>query len=128
MPEVSVTPKPGGSQDGFPLSIADLRMMTLHAAQFNPETVGKFMQLSVDKLVQKLEANKTQYFTFEGQVTDERVTEDHAIQVKAASELASLGMDMMGLRQRVSGDKPSVPSVNIDLSGWTVQPPTPPAT
>jgi hypothetical protein len=116
--------KRGGNQDQYPISIADARQMTLDAAGFDPVEIGTFVRRSTDKLLEKLDATKVQYFTHEGVVTDERVTEDTTAQIAAAKALADIGMDVMALRRRSTNDTPAPPAVHIDLSGWTVQTPT----
>jgi len=112
-------------QDQYPISTTDVRVMALEAAGFNPVEAGTIFRKAINKLEEKLSATKVQYFTDKGVVTDERVTEDNAIQVKAAEDLAQIAIDTMALRKRAASDTPTPSSVNIDLSGWTVQSPPP---
>ena len=109
-------------------SVTELRQMALDAAGFTPESIGELVRAGVDKLLDKLSATKVSYFAFEGVVTDERVTQDHMAQIKAAEGLIAIGADMAALRRKVKEDaqpKPVAPSIN--LVGWTlnVQPPPP---
>lgn len=113
--------KHGHQQDQYPISIADARALTMTAAGYDAEAVGAFMRAATEKLIQKLEATKVQFFSHEGIVIEERVVEDTTSQLKAAEALADIGMDVMALRRRASGDNPTPAMVNVDLSGWTVQ-------
>lgn len=108
-----------------PLTAADVREIALEAAGFTPEFAGEFTRKAVDKLIQKLEADKIQFFAFEGQVVDERVVQDTTSQIAAAKALADIGMSVAALNRKSAEEKPHTPTVNIDLSGWTVQPPAP---
>jgi len=110
--------------DQFPISRAETRQMFLEAAGLTPAEAALIMRRSVDKLVEKLEATETKFFALDGKVTDEREVIAHAIQLKAAEDLAQLGVDIMGLKQAATRENTTPPQVSIDLSGWTVQTPS----
>lgn len=115
--------KQGANQDIYPISAADVRKMTLEVAGFDPEFAGRVLKRAAEKMIEKLDATKTQFFAHEGEVISEREVVDHSTQLKAAEDLADLGMDVMGLRRRATDDKPTPPSITFDLSGWTISPP-----
>jgi hypothetical protein len=118
----SVTGYKNEFQDQYPISRAEVRNMILEAAGFTPNEAALIMRKAMDKMLEKLEATKTQFFAFEGRVMDERELVDHGTQLKAAEDLAALGVEIMGLKQAASKDNPPPTRVNIDLSGWQVTP------
>src|ERR1043166_445004 len=103
------------------MTASEMRDLALEAAGFDPEAVGAFVRKGVEKLIEKLEAKKTQYFAFEGTVIDQRVDEDTAAQLKAATELVNIGADVMAMKRRAVEDTGSKRDITIDLSGWDFQ-------
>lgn len=110
-------------QENYPITAAELRERVLDVAGFDPEAVGAWMKKSADKLVEKLDAKTTKFFTSEGRVTDSREVGDNASQIKAASELLSLGVDIMALKKQEGSGGSTPRAISIDLSGWSVQAP-----
>lgn len=126
MSQTSDVLKPS-TPDHHSLTLAELRQITLDAAGFEPAEVGAMVRLGVEKLKQKLEATKTQFFAHEGVVIDEKICADNTAQLKAATELIAIGADVMALRRRsTENDGGKRQEIKIDLSGWTVTAPTEP--
>ena len=107
----------------YPVSVAVIRERALVAAGFTPETVGAFMKKATEKLIDKLDATTTKFFTEKGQITDRVEVVDHTTQLSAATALIGIGIDVMGLKRRTERvETNETPRVVIDLSGWSVQP------
>lgn len=112
------------TKPNFPTTV-DIRDIALEAAGFDPKAVGEFVRQGVDKLIEKLSATKKSYFSHEGVVQDEREDADNAAQIKAASELIALGVEITAMKRRSGTETPQKPNVVVDLSGWTVTTPLP---
>lgn len=121
--KLSEAKKHGHSQEQLPIVREDVRQLTLDAAGFDPQTAGAWLRRAAEKMVEKLDATKTQFFAHEGEIISRVEIIDHATQLKAAEDLSSLGIDVMGLRRRSTDDRPAPPQINIDLSGWSVNTP-----
>lgn len=72
------------------LGYSEIKKQILLAAGYTPEVMGEHLAMALGALTAGLEAQRTQYFTHQGIVTDQRTDIDHAMRLKAATELASI--------------------------------------
>ena len=77
------------------LGFTDVKKQILLAAGVTPESMGACLGMALDVLVAGLQAQRTQYFSHQGIVQDQRTEVDHTTRMKAASELANL-MTVLG--------------------------------
>jgi hypothetical protein len=104
-----------------PLERIELRRV-ISAAGLTPEEVADMVRAALKKLLAKMEAKKTQFFSFEGLVREERTAPDHDAQLKAVRELRQL-LEM--LAPKIPESQPTVPvQINVVVP-WSAQPPGP---
>lgn len=105
-----------------PLKLDTVRERIMMYSGITSEQLGLMMGAGAEKLRDQLSAQKTQYFSHEGVVTDERTTPDHPIQQKAAVELIGLAERIGGLRAKDTEGSGPRSNITFDLSGWTIKP------
>ena len=84
-----------------------------------PQEMGRLLARSLEVLEGKLSAQETKFFTYQGEVLEERQVEDHKIQMTAATELAKLVTGVASLRGSSEGasnlsGKPVAIQINLN--------------
>lgn len=79
-----------GQTETDSLGLSAIKRAILDAAGITPDTLGAQLHAALEVLNEGLSAEKVQYFTHAGVVTDSRVDIDHNTRLKAAAELASI--------------------------------------
>ena len=112
--------------DCGPLKLDTVKERIMMYSGLSAELLGQMMGDGARKLYEQLQATKTQYFSHEGVVIDERTTPDHPIQQKAAVELMGFAERLGGLRAPSTDGKGPKSHITFDLSGWSLQTPDSP--
>lgn len=96
------------------LGLGELKRQILAAAGFTPETMGAYLKQATAAMVDALDAEKVQYFSDKGVVTDERREADHPTRLRAAAELSSVVTNIGDLKR--DGQSGGHGGVNITLN------------
>lgn len=72
------------------LGFSDLKKQILLAAGIGTDEMGDLLRLTVDTLANGMQATHTQYFSYQGEVIDQRTDPDHSARLKAAAEMAGI--------------------------------------
>lgn len=94
----------------------ELRRSVMEAAGFDVTYLGNKLRRNMEKLAELQEVTKTEYYTYQGEVCDEREVADNATQLKATMAMNDLITNITAMNIRQQAAPAEIPDVNFVLN------------